>query len=122
MHCHPRLEEVDMNSFRHWLSTIVLSSIAFGFSIGFAQQIDPEYITALSTVYAGGGTVRLIKEWCDERAPGLKPQNARAFEAWRNKMDLPMIDTRLITLVVAHNHRCDQPDRRDRLRPATPES
>jgi hypothetical protein len=70
-----------MNSFRHWLSTIFLSCVAFGFGIGFAQQIDPEYITALSTVYAGGGTAKLIKEWCDERAPGLKPQTARAFEA-----------------------------------------
>jgi hypothetical protein len=88
-----------MNSFRHWLSTIILSFVAFGFSIGFTQQIDPEYVQALSTVYAGGGLAKLVKEWCDERAPGLKAQSARAFEAWRNKMDLPMIDARLIALV-----------------------
>lgn len=51
-----------MNSFCYGLSTIMLPFIAFGFSIGFAQQIDPEYVQALSTVNASGGLAKLVKE------------------------------------------------------------
>jgi hypothetical protein len=68
--------------------------------VGLAvAQTNQEYVKALATVYAGGATARLVKEWCDERAPQTQAQNARAFEAWRKRMELPKIDATLEALI-----------------------
>lgn len=87
--------------FRPSLTTLtLLTCAALGFTTGLAQQKpDPKYVVALATVYAGGATASLIKDWCNERVPNLKDQNAMAIESWRNKMDLPNIDARLTALV-----------------------
>jgi hypothetical protein len=86
------------HSFR--LPLTFLTCAALGISSGFAQQKpDPKYVVALATVYAGGATANLIKDWCDERVPNLKDQNAAALESWRKKMDLSNIDARLTALV-----------------------
>jgi hypothetical protein len=61
-------------------------------SFGLGQTMTPEYLRAISTIYAAGATAKLVKEWCDERVPALKTQNAQVLEAWRKRMDLPMID------------------------------
>jgi hypothetical protein len=66
-----------------------------------AQKVDAEFLRAISTIYAGGFTGQIIKEWCDERVPNLSDQNVKVLEAWRVKMDLPAIDARLIGLVGA---------------------
>jgi hypothetical protein len=63
-----------------------------------AQQVSPEYLQALVTIYTGGTTAKLVKEWCDERAPETQTQNAKVFEAWRKRMDLPKIDAALESL------------------------
>jgi hypothetical protein len=63
-----------------------------------AQQVSPEYLQALVTIYTGGATAKLVKEWCDDRAPQTQAQNARVFEAWRKRMDLPKVDAALETL------------------------
>jgi hypothetical protein len=66
-----------------------------------AQKADAEFVRAISTIYVGGFTGQIVKEWCDERVPSLSDQNAKVFEAWRVKMDLPAIDARLIGLIGA---------------------
>jgi hypothetical protein len=64
-----------------------------------AQTISPDYLRAISTIYAAGATAKLVKEWCDERVPDLKSQNAQVLEAWRVTMDLPNIDATITTLL-----------------------
>jgi hypothetical protein len=82
------------------LIVTLLACTTLGIGSGLAQQKpDPKYVVALATIYAGGATASLIKDWCDERAPNLKDQNAAALESWRKKMDLPNIDARLTALI-----------------------
>jgi hypothetical protein len=77
----------------------ILACALLGLMSVLAQQISPEYLKALATVYSGGTVGGFIKDWCDERAPELQAQNTRALETWRTKMDLPAIDARMIELV-----------------------
>ncbi len=76
------------NHFRQAFAAIVLLCSSFG----FGQTLTPEYLRAITTIYAAGATAKLVKEWCDERVPTLKTQNAQVLEAWRVRMDLPNID------------------------------
>ncbi len=76
------------NRFRLIFVAIVLLFSSFG----LGQTMTPEYLRAISTIYAAGATAKLVKEWCDERVPALKTQNAQVLEAWRMSMDLPNID------------------------------
>lgn len=77
-----------LNRFRLVFLAIVLLSSSFG----LGQSMTPEYLRAISTIYAAGATAKLVKEWCDERVPALKAQNAQVLEAWRVRMDLPSIE------------------------------
>jgi hypothetical protein len=86
-------------SFRHALSVMTLFACTICATSSVAQKVDAEFLRAISTIYAGGFTGQIIKEWCDERVPALSDQNAKVLEAWRAKMDLPAIDARLITLI-----------------------
>jgi hypothetical protein len=86
------------NRFRQAFMAVVLLCISFGFP-GLAQTASPEYIRAISTIYAAGATAKLVKEWCDERVPALKTQNAQVLEAWRNRMDLPSIEAKMTQLI-----------------------
>jgi hypothetical protein len=96
-------------SFRRTLSTLAfLVCAALGFSGGLAQQQpDPKYIGALGTVYAGAQIGKLIKEWCDERAPALKVGNAKALEAWRTQMELPVVEAHLGALLNGDTSKLD---------------
>jgi hypothetical protein len=88
------------------ISRMLLTVFAcVGFSVAvsslggvLAQRVSPEYLQALVTIYTGGATANLVKEWCDERAPQTKARNALVFEAWRKRMDLPKVDAALETL------------------------
>jgi hypothetical protein len=83
-----------------WRATrTVLTCGLLGLTSVLAQQISPDYLKALATVYSGGTVGGFIKDWCDERAPELRAQNSKALEAWRQKMELPTIDARLIGLI-----------------------
>jgi hypothetical protein len=87
---------------RHLLRAIALLLCAIlGLTGTLAQKADAEFVRAISTIYVGGFTGQIVKEWCDERVPSLSDQNAKVFEAWRVKMDLPAIDARLIGLIGA---------------------
>jgi hypothetical protein len=86
------------NRFRHPLRVVTLFVCAV-FATSSAQKVDAEFLRAISTIYAGGFTGQIVKEWCDERVPNLSDQNAKVLEAWRVKMDLPSIDARLTTLI-----------------------
>jgi hypothetical protein len=86
------------NRFRQAFMAIVLLCVSFGFT-GLAQTTSPEYIRAISTIYAAGATAKLVKEWCDERVPALKTQNAQVLEVWRTRMDLPSIEAKITQLV-----------------------
>ena len=87
-------------SFRHALTMVTLF-VCFCATSSVAQKVDAEFLRAISTIYAGGFTGRIIKEWCDERVPNLSDQNAKVLETWRVKMDLPSIDARLVALIGA---------------------
>jgi hypothetical protein len=83
-----------------WRATLtVLACGLLGLVGVLAQQVSPEYLKALATVYSGGKVAGFIKDWCDERAPELQAQNAKALEGWRKKMELPAVDARLIELI-----------------------
>jgi hypothetical protein len=85
---------------RGWRATLtVLACGLLGLMGVLAQQVSPEYLKALATVYSGGAVGGFIKDWCDERAPELQSQNQKALEAWRKRMDLPAIDARLLELI-----------------------
>ncbi len=86
------------NRFRQTWVAIVLLCASFGLP-GLAQTASPEYIRAISTIYAAGATGKLVKEWCDERVPDLKTQNAQVLEAWRTRMDLPSIEAKVLQLI-----------------------
>ena len=88
-------------SFRHALSVVTLFVCTICATSSVAQKVDAEFLRAISTIYAGGFTGQIIKEWCDERVPNLSTQNAKVLEAWRVKMDLPSIDARLVALIGA---------------------
>ena len=88
-------------AFRHALRVVTLFICTIFATSSLAQKVDAEFLRAISTIYAGGFTGQIIKEWCDERVPNLSDQNAKLLEAWRVKMDLPAIDARLIGLVGA---------------------
>jgi hypothetical protein len=88
-------------SFRHALTVMTLFVCTVFATSSVAQKVDAEFLRAISTIYAGGFTGQIIKEWCDERVPNLSGQNAKVLEAWRVKMDLPNIDARLVTLIGA---------------------
>jgi hypothetical protein len=87
------------SSFRHALTVMTLFACILSATSSVAQKVDAEFLRAISTIYAGGFTGQIIKEWCDERVPNLSNQNAKVLEAWRVKMDLPSIDARLTTLI-----------------------
>ena len=74
------------NRFRLVFLAIVLLCASFG----LGQTMTPEYLRAISTIYTAGATGKLVKEWCDERVPALKLQNAQVLEVWRTRMDLPI--------------------------------
>jgi hypothetical protein len=100
--CFSRWETMNNHFSRHLLLAFALSLCAvLGLAGTQAQKVDAEFLQAISTIYAGGFTGQIIKEWCDERMPNLSDQNAKVLEAWRVKMDLPAIDARLIGLVGA---------------------
>ena len=86
-------------AFRHALRVVTLFICTLCATSSLAQKVDAEFLRAISTIYAGGFTGQIIKEWCDERVPNLSDQNAKLLEAWRVKMDLPAIDARLTTLI-----------------------
>jgi hypothetical protein len=86
------------NRFRQAFMAVVLLCVSFGLP-GLAQTASPDYIRAISTIYAAGATAKLVKEWCDERVPALKTQNAQVLEAWRTRMDLPSIETKFTQLI-----------------------
>jgi hypothetical protein len=88
-------------SFRHALTILALFVCTVCATSSVAQKVDSEFLRAISTIYAGGFTGQIVKEWCDERVPNLADQNTRVLEAWRIKMDLPAIDARLIALIGA---------------------
>jgi hypothetical protein len=88
-------------SFRHALTVVILFVRTCCASSGVAQKVDAEFLRAISTIYAGGFTGQIIKEWCDERVPSLSDQNANVLEVWRKKMELPLIDERLVGLIGA---------------------
>jgi hypothetical protein len=77
----------------------VLACSLLGLMSVLAQQISPEYLQSLATVYSGGTVGGFIKDWCDERAPQLQVRNTKALEEWRQKMELPAIDARMIELI-----------------------
>jgi hypothetical protein len=89
------------SSFRHALTVMTLFACTLCATSSVAQKVDSEFLRAISTIYAGGFTGQIIKEWCDERVPNLSDQNAKVLEAWRIKMDLPAIDARLVVLISA---------------------
>ena len=86
------------NRFQHPLRVVTLF-VCIVFATSLAQKVDAEFLRAISTIYAGGFTGQIVKEWCDERVPNLSDQNAKVLEAWRIKMDLPSIEARLTTLI-----------------------
>jgi hypothetical protein len=88
-------------SFRYALTVMTLFVCTMCATSSVAQKVDAEFLRAISTIYAGGFTGQIIKEWCDERVPNLSDQNAKVLEAWRVKMDLSAIDARLIALIGA---------------------
>ena len=107
---HPRL--------RHVLVALGLLVASLGFSRqALAQTADQEYGKALVAVYVGGASGKLIKDWCDDRAPSLKDKNTQGFEAWRNKMGLPDIEARVNALLGNRKAAVDQSieDKRDAL-------
>jgi hypothetical protein len=85
--------------FRYALTMMTLFACTIFATSSVAQKVDSEFLRAISTIYAGGFTGQIIKEWCDEHVPNLSDQNARVLEAWRAKMDLPAIDARLVALI-----------------------
>ena len=87
------------NRCHHALRVVTLFACAVFATSSVAQKVDAEFLRAISTIYAGGFTGQIVKEWCDERVPNLSDQNAKVLEAWRVKMDLPSIDARLTTLI-----------------------
>jgi hypothetical protein len=86
------------NRHRHTLVALLLLCAALGLP-GLAQTATPEYIRAVSTIYAAGATAKLVKEWCDERFPALKIQNDQVLETWRTRMDLPSIEAKVSQLI-----------------------
>jgi hypothetical protein len=76
----------------------VLACSLLGLMSVVAQQVSAEYLQALVTIYTGGATAKLVKEWCDDRAPQTQAQNALVLEAWRKRMDLPKVDAALESL------------------------
>ena len=106
--CHTISSEVDVfadnglmtsNRFHHALRVVILFVCIVFATSSVAQKVDAEFLRAISTIYAGGFTGQIVKEWCDERVPNLSDQNTKVLEAWRVKMDLPSIDARLTTLI-----------------------
>jgi hypothetical protein len=96
----PQDNEIMIHPPQKWRATLtVLTCGLLGLVGVLAQQISPPYLKALATVYSGGTVGGFIKDWCDERAPELQAQNAKALEGWRNKMELPAIDARLVELI-----------------------
>jgi hypothetical protein len=89
------------SSFRYAVTVMTLFACTVCATSSVAQKVDAEFLRAISTIYAGGFTGQIVKEWCDERVPNLSDQNAKVLEAWRVKMDLPNIDARLVALIGA---------------------
>jgi hypothetical protein len=78
---------------------VVMAIVLLCTTLGLGQGMTPEYLRAISTIYAAGATAKLVKEWCDERVPALKTQNAQVLETWRTQMDLPSIDATISKLL-----------------------
>jgi hypothetical protein len=108
--CHTISSDIDVfgengfmrqASFHHALRVVALFVCSLCATSSLAQKVDAEFLRAISTIYAGGFTGQIVKEWCDERVPNLSDQNAKVLEAWRKKMELPMIEARITALVGA---------------------
>jgi hypothetical protein len=78
---------------------LVLVSLLTGATLGLAQDLDADFVRALTTLYANGVTAGFLRDWCDDRVPDLSAQNAIALEAWRSKMGMNEIDTQVIALL-----------------------
>jgi hypothetical protein len=68
-----------------------LGLLAFGFVPIVAQSND--YALAITTLYAGGATARMVKEWCDGRVPNSREAHTKALAAWREAMNMAQIET-----------------------------
>jgi hypothetical protein len=56
---------------------------------------DTEYRDAILTLYSRGSFGALTRDWCDERAPKLKAQSARIFQAWWQEQGLAEVEARV---------------------------
>jgi hypothetical protein len=83
---------------------LVLVLCLSGLIISFSKaqdSSDPEYVRAVSTLYAAGVFATIIKDWCDIKAPDSKISAAKALETWRKANRIPEIEVRFVALVGA---------------------
>jgi hypothetical protein len=94
------LHNESMNISRLWVRhLLVVVSLLTGATLGLAQDVDADFVRALTTLYANGVTAGFLRDWCDDRVPALAAQNASALEAWRAKMGMGEIDTQVVALL-----------------------
>jgi hypothetical protein len=91
--------EVNVNRFLGWFVPVILLITVSGASLVTAQDSsDPEYLKAVTTIYAVSKVGAFVKDWCDDRAPQTKPITDRALAAWRTAFKLDQIELRFAAL------------------------
>jgi hypothetical protein len=75
---------------------IALSIPALG-----ATSSDTEYKNAVLTLFSNGNFGALTRDWCDARAPQLKNQTAKTFNAWWLEQGLKEVEQRVKVLYSA---------------------
>jgi hypothetical protein len=83
---------------------LVLVLCLSGLMIPFSKAQDssnPEYVRAVSTLYASGIVANIIKDWCDIKVPTSKSVTAKALETWRKDNRMPEIEARFKALMGA---------------------
>jgi hypothetical protein len=79
---------------------LCLSGLMISFSKA-QDSSDPEYLRAVSTLYASGIVASIIKDWCDIKVPDSKSVTAKALEIWRKANRMPEIEARFTALLGA---------------------
>jgi hypothetical protein len=79
---------------------LCLSAVLISFSKA-QDSSDPEYLRAVSTLYASGVVANIIKDWCDIKVPDSKGVTAKTLETWRKTNRIPEIEARFKALLGA---------------------
>ncbi len=74
---------------------VALLVVAGTFTALGSAVTDTEYRDAILTLYSRGSFGALTRDWCDQRAPQLKAQSVRIFQAWWQEQGLAEVAARV---------------------------